>query len=201
MRTDQGEVKKLQDTSTYSELKKYFAKRTYDESGDYSVEPFRVDIQESLNNEIGNDGLFTENRLTDEGNVPSDDIFCVKLSPGRAYVKGFDIDLPGTTVLDVDKPRDTETVNLASIPFEMGSLLRVNNVQGVPLINIGGGTANVIRLSKSRKVSSSDSPAINEEISGSRIGEARVYSYNVTDASYSGSVSYTHLTLPTTLVV
>ena len=86
MRTDQGEIKKLQDTSTYSELKKYFAKRTYDESGDYSVEPFRVDIQESLNNEIGNDGLFTENRLTDEGNVPSDDIFCVKLSPGLSLI-------------------------------------------------------------------------------------------------------------------
>ena len=88
-------------------------------------------------------------------------------------------------MLDVDKPRDTETVNLASIPFEMGSLLRVNNVQGTPLINIGGGTANVIRLSKSRKVSGSDSPAINEEIASSRIGEARVYSYN--------AVSYTHL--------
>ena len=38
MRVNTGEVKKLQDTSTYSELKKYFAKRTYDESGDYSVE-------------------------------------------------------------------------------------------------------------------------------------------------------------------
>ena len=187
MRTDQGEVKKLQDTSTYSELKKYFAKRTYDESGDYSVEPFRVDIQEALNNEIGNDGLFTENRLTDEGNVPSDDIFCVKLSPGRAYVKGFDVDLPGTTVLDVDKPRDTETVNLASIPFEMGSLLRVNNVQGTPFVNIGGGTANTIKLSKSRKISGSNSPAINEEITASHIGNARVYSFSVTDASYSDS--------------
>ena len=90
-------------------------------------------------------------------------------------------------MLDVDKPRDTETVNLASIPFEMGSLLRVNNVQGTPFINIGGGTANIIRLSKSRKVSGSNSPTINEEISSSRIGEARVYSYNVTDASYGDS--------------
>ena len=187
MRTDQGEVKKLQDTSTYSELKKYFAKRTYDESGDYSVEPFRIDIQESLNNEIGNDGLFTENRLTDEGNIPSDDIFCVKLSPGRAYVKGFDVDLPGTTVLDVDKPRETETVNVASIPFEMGSMLRVNNAQGTPFVNIGGTSANVIKLSKSRKISGSNSPIINAEISGSTIGEARVYSYSVTDASYSDS--------------
>ena len=189
LRVDTGEVKKLQDTSTYSELKKYFAKRTFDESGDYSVEPFRIDIQESLNDEIGSDGLFTENRLTDEGNVPNDDILCVKLSPGRAYVKGFDVDLTGTTVLDVDKPRDIETVNLASIPFEMGSMLRVNNVQGVPLINIGGGTANVIKLSKSRKVSGSSSSAINEEIAGSTIGEARVYSFNLTDASYSASTT------------
>ena len=187
LRVDTGEIKKLQDTSTYSELKKYFAKRTFDESGDYSVEPFRVDIQESLNDEIGNDGLFTENRLTDEGNVPSDDIFCVKLSPGRAYVKGFDVDLTGTTVLDVDKPRDIETVNLASIPFEMGSMLRVNNVQGTPFINIGGGTANTIKLSKSRKVSGSNSSAINEEIAGSQIGDARVYSFNLTDASYGDS--------------
>ena len=139
MRTDTGEVKRLQDSAAYSELKKYFAKRTYDESGDYSVEPFRVDIQESLNNEIGNDGLFTENRLTDDGNKPSDDLFCVKLSPGRAYVRGFDVNLSGTTVLDVDKPRDVQTVNAASIPFEMGSLLRVNNAQGTPMIRIGGG--------------------------------------------------------------
>ena len=52
MRVDAGEIKKLQDSSTYSEIKKYFAKRTYDESGDYSVEPFKVNIQESLNDEI-----------------------------------------------------------------------------------------------------------------------------------------------------
>ena len=185
MRTDQGEIKKLQDSSTYSELKKYFAKRTYDESGDYSVEPFRVDIQEALNDEIGNDGLFTENRLTDEGNVPDEDLFCVKLSPGRAYVKGFDVDLTGTTVIDVDKPREVETVNAASIPFEMGNLLRVNNVQGTPMIRLGGGNANVIKLLKSRKLGTGG--AVNVDQPNQQIGEARVYHYAVTDASYSDS--------------
>ena len=40
MRVDGGEVKKLQNTATYSEIKKYFAKRTFDESGNYAVEPF-----------------------------------------------------------------------------------------------------------------------------------------------------------------
>ena len=185
MRTDTGEVKRLQDSAAYSELKKYFAKRTYDESGDYSVEPFRVDIQESLNNEIGNDGLFTENRLTDDGNKPSDDLFCVKLSPGRAYVRGFDVNLSGTTVLDVDKPRDVQTVNAASIPFEMGSLLRVNNAQGTPMIRIGGGNANVIKLLKSRKLGTGGT--VNVDQAFQQIGEARVYHYALTDDSYKNS--------------
>ena len=182
MRVDGGEVKRLQDSSSYSEIKKYFAKRTFDESGDYAVEPFRVEIQESLNDEISTRGLFTENRLTDEGNTPDDDLMCVKLSPGRAYVKGFDVNLPGTTVLDVDKPRDTTTVNSASIPFEMGSLLRVNNAQGTPFINIGGTNANTIQLFNGRKGTTNAGGGIN-------IGDARVYSYAVTDASYSDATT------------
>ena len=82
MRVDAGEIKELQDSSTYSELKKYFAKRTYDESGDYSVEPFKVNVQNSLNDEINSQGLYTEDRLTDDGNTPREDLLCVKLSLG-----------------------------------------------------------------------------------------------------------------------
>ena len=82
MRVDVGEIKKLQDSSTYSEIKKYFAKRTFDESGDYSVEPFRVGLQNSLNDEIDSEGLFTDDRLTDDGNTHDDDLMCVRLSPG-----------------------------------------------------------------------------------------------------------------------
>ena len=59
---------------------------------------------------------------------------CVKLSPGKAYVRGFDVSLPGTTVVDVEKPRDTKDVKTASIPFNMGSVIKVNNVGGAPLL-------------------------------------------------------------------
>ena len=127
----------------YSELKKYFAKRTFDESGSYAVEPFRVNLQDSLNDEIGSGGLYTENQLTDKGNKPEDDLMCVKLSPGKAYVRGFDVSLPGTTVVDVEKPRDTKDVKTASIPFNMGSVIKVNNVSGSPFINIGGNATNI----------------------------------------------------------
>ena len=56
---NEGQTKKLQDKSVYSELKKYFAKRTFDESGNYAVEPFRVTTQNSLNDEVGSGGLYT----------------------------------------------------------------------------------------------------------------------------------------------
>ena len=181
MRVDVGEIKKLQDSSTYSEIKKYFAKRTFDESGDYSVEPFRVNIQNSLNDEIDSEGLFTEDRLTDDGNTPEDDLMCVKLSPGRAYVKGFDVDISGTTVLDIDKPRDVKTVNTSLVPFEMGSLIKVNNVAGAPQISIGGANTNVVKLYNERRGNIS-----NTAIQGQEIGEARVYSWGVSDAPYTG---------------
>ena len=103
-------------------MRKYFAKRTFDESGNYAVEPFRVTTQNSFNDEVGSGGLYNENQVTDEGNVPSDDLMCVKLSPGTAYVRGYDVSLPGTTVIDVEKPRTTKTIKNASIPFNMGSL-------------------------------------------------------------------------------
>ena len=186
MRVDGGELKKLQNTASYSEIKAYFAKRTFDESGNYAVEAFRASVQESLNDEIGNKGLFTEDRTTDQGNTPSEDLMCVKLSPGKAYVKGFDVNLSGTTVLDVDKPRETQKVNTASVPFEMGSLLRVNNVQGTPLIKLGGQTTgvngNVIKLQNSRKGGSNAA-------AGLEIGQARVYNYSATDAPYTGSTT------------
>ena len=190
MRVDSGEIKKLQDTASYSEIKKYFAKRTFDESGNYAIDPFFVNVQDSLNNEIDSNGLFTEDRVTDQGNTPSDDLMCVKLSPGKAYVKGFDVDISGTAVLDVEKPRDTKKVNAASVPFEMGSLLRVNNVEGVPLIRLGGATtgatANVIKLHNHRKNSG---PASLSAGSGLEIGQARVYSYQASDAPYTGATT------------
>ena len=179
-RVDDGTTKKLQNETVYSELKKYFAKRTFDESGNYSVEPFIVNLQNSLNDEVDSEGLYTEDRLTDQGNTPSEDLMCVKLSSGRAYVKGFDVNLPATTVLDVEKPRDTKSVSATSVPFNIGSLVKVNNVQGTPFINIGGDNTNVVNLFSRRKGGTNAAQ-------GAKVGQARVYNFNISDASYTNA--------------
>jgi len=177
MRVDKGEVKKLQDRSVYSEIKKYFAKRTYEESGNYAIDSFVVDALECLNDEISGEGIYTSEQITESNNVPSEDLLSIRVSPGRAYVKGFDVELAGSRIIDVEKSRDTENIKSALIPFEMGNLLRVNNVYGTPLIGLRD--SNIISLQNRRRNTSTTNAG-----TGTKIGEARVYSYNVTDASY-----------------
>ena len=168
LRVDDGKIKILETKTEYNKLRDYLAERTYDESGDYSITPFQPSIHNSLNDRLGSDGLFFSDELTDQGNTPSEDLMCVKLSPGKAYVRGYDVETISAKILDVEKPRDTKTIDSASIPFEMGNLLRVFDISGVPhyreTIDLhdqvnGGGTA---------------------------IGSARVYSFGATDASYAG---------------
>jgi hypothetical protein len=197
MRTDDGELKKEDTTTQYSLIRDYLAKRTYDESGDYSVDPFVITVNESLNDRVGNAGLFFENEKTDEGNTPESNLACIKISPGVAYVGGYDISKTFTTILDTPKPRTTESVSDVSVLFKMGNYVRVNNVTGSPTFK------NTVELYNRRKNSVS-SP------NGEKIGEARVYNFNLTDAPYEGAKTswdlylfdvqtYTELTLNTSL--
>ena len=86
--------------------------------------------------------------------------------------------------MDVDKPRDTKTIQAGSVPFRMGSLLKINNPHGTPYINLGANTSNVantVELYSQRK-----GTGVPTAGSGTKIGEARVYSYGLSDASYEG---------------
>jgi hypothetical protein len=173
MRTDGGELKKEDTTTQYSLIKDYLAKRTYDESGDYSVEPFKITINESINNRVGNDGVFFENEKTDDDNDPSLDLTAIKISPGVAYVGGYDVLKTGTTIIDSPKPRTTEKETNISVLFRMGNYIRVNNVTGCPQLK------SEVELYNRRKNSTS-SP------NGEKIGDARVYNFSLTDAPYEG---------------
>ena len=67
------------------------ARRTYAESGDYYVKSFGLNVKDSLNDREGNRGLFNANQTTYSGSTPSDDLAIYQISPGRAFVKGYDI--------------------------------------------------------------------------------------------------------------
>ena len=176
IRLDNGEVKKLADKTQYNIIRDYFAKRTYEESGDYSVDKFSVEVANSLNDLISSDGVFLDTQKTDQGNTPAENLLAVKVSAGKAYVRGFDVESKTTTIIDVDKPRETKTVGTSLVPFELGSLIRVNNVYGTPFIGINQ-TNNTVDL-RDRRITNPTAS------SGSAIGKARVYSFGLSESSY-----------------
>ena len=174
LRVDDEKIKKVIDKTVYNVIRDYIAERTFDESGHYTVDEFVLNVSNSLNDRIDNDGLFLENETTDEGNNPSDDLMCVQVSPGKAYVAGYDVELDSTATIDVEKPRDTENVDSITVPFEMGHLLRVNNVAGAPKEN------ETLTLKSQFKADTGGQKVI---------GQARVYTFNLTDAAYSNAES------------
>ena len=182
LRLDQGEVKVLNNKPQYNLIRDYFAKRTFEESGDYTVEGFGVQVANSLNDGLSNEGVFKSDQKTDQGIEPTEDLMAVKVSPGKAYVRGFDIDKAGTTILDVEKPRDKGKVDSALVPLALGNKIKVNNVQGTPFIGINNN--HTISLSNSRLGSGTITGA-----PGTIIGEARVYSFSLSDAAYSNDAS------------
>lgn len=178
LKVQAGEIKKLEEASDYNIFKDYFAQRTYDESGDYVVDGLGVSIDNSLSDGLGNGGIYTKLQKTDEGSDPSDDLAIVKISSGKAYVRGYDLKNPGTVNLDSPKTRTTETIESTAIPFEMGSRYIVNNVTGAPAIGLNKAN-NVVELYDGRL--SGTTPT------GNKIGEARPYAFSLEDAPYSGN--------------
>ena len=169
MRLDEGKLKVMQPKSEYNKIRDWVAERTYEESGDYSITPFRMGVFNSLNDNIGNNGLFFSDDTTEQGNEPSDDLMCLKLSAGEAYVRGYNVEKVGTTIIDVDKPRDVGIRSDVGLSYEMGNVIKVNNVtKGI--INSG----NVVSLHSNFQGDSG----------GVIIGSARAYSFNLEDAPY-----------------
>ena len=208
----EGELKKLQDFSVYNELEKYLAARTFEESGNYSLDNFEVKVSDSLDTGLSNGGIFKSNQVTEQGNTPSDDLGCVEISSGKAYVRGFRISQPGTTIIDFEKPRDKEKEKVALVPFDMGTTIRVNNVSGTPALGTnsstpGNANSNVVSLLSRRKTSSK----ANAIPTGAyEIGKARVYSFGLRNTPYIDNSSqwslhlfdvqtYTFITLNTSL--
>ena len=185
VRLDQGQLKKNEQKPDYSIIKDYFAKRTFEESGNYSLDNFKVDVVECLNDGVSNEGIFTEDQLTDQRNEPGEDLMCVKVSPGKAYVRGYDIEKSGTSIIDVDKPRDKQELKLQKVNFSLGSLFKLNNVHGSPSLGLNKGVDNSTVTFRDQRKGTGNDPAA----AGNEIGKARIYSFENTDASYTGSTT------------
>ena len=188
-RLENGGTKKIIDKTLYGELAKEFARRTFDESGNYYVTKFDLEAKESLNDRYSVFGAFFTGSKTNEGNTPSKDLMCIRVGPGKAYVKGYECNSYGSHFVDIEKPRTTALVESSAIPFEAGNKIRVNNVLNAPQIKLNAATSDFIDLRSARLASNKSTAA------GDSIGRARVYDYKLQNAGYTGDASVFELYL------
>ena len=173
----QGILREIDKGGLYTQqLRDELARRTFDESGHYYIREFVTTVKDSLNNGFGNRGIYNADQLTDGGSKPSESLALYKVSPGKAYVRGYEIDKNYPTFLDCPKPRTTNTLETQAVNFGFGPTVRVNRVTGAPLI--GFDTSTTLSLRDQRVgVGSMTAP-------GNEIGVARVYDFELESGAY-----------------
>ena len=177
LRIEDGNVREQLKKTDYNIFKDELARRTYDESGDYYIKPFNIDVRESLNDRISNRGVYSTLQTTQNGNTPTDDIMSLQISPGKAYVRGYEIEKVSTSSVDVVKPRTTKLKENVSVPIRVGNYVNVNSISGAPAI---GFSTSVLLLD--RRLNTNNDDGTNKGLLGSAlvIGKARVYDFKQT---------------------
>ena len=167
-------------STTYSmNFMEILARRTYAESGDYYVNPFDITVENSLNDNVGNRGIFQEGQFTPGGSTPSDDLALYKVSPGKAFVKGWEVTTISPVYLDVEKPRATAVIEDLTFAYNTGPTFKINRVDGSPTIGVGN--TYVVSL-RDQRVGYTTSA-----LPGKEVGVARVYDYRLESGSYNTS--------------
>ena len=96
------------DYPIYSEIEKTLARRTFDESGNYTVDPFVITL--------------------DEGDSANGK-FSVILDPGKAYISGYEFETIAPTTISIDRARDVATVSDYDLPTNYESTIVLANVR------------------------------------------------------------------------
>jgi len=168
MRVRKGFVLSQVRDTEFGTIEDTFARRTFDESGDYSVRPFQFELRECVTvNE--NEGVFAVDETTEDDNTASSSLLSLKVSPGKVYVKGYELEKISPVLKDINKARDFNTVNAGITSFDVGNFVNINNVYGSPDISAITNEATAYK-----QISLFDTPTITRGSSaGTRIGIGR----------------------------
>lgn len=110
------------DYPIYSEIEKTLARRTFEESGNYTVDPFVLSMEEDYVDSANN-------------NYIDPSLFKAVLDPGKAYVGGYEVQTIAPTEIAVPRGRATANVFEYDLPTNYSSYVYANNVTGTLTIS------------------------------------------------------------------
>jgi|TARA_B110000438_G_scaffold303526_1_gene365419 hypothetical protein len=116
-RLEDGFITKNARTADYNHLADELARRTFDESGNYYVNPFKALVK---------DHASVATKLT------------LGVEPSKAYVRGYEIQTLGTTPVHFDRARTSELVTDKVTEITHNNFIEIDNMDGFPDITTFG---------------------------------------------------------------
>ena len=110
LRIYKGNITKNINTTIYSDIETELARRTYEESGNFTTKPFIVKVVDSI----------TDNPIS----------FSLEISPGKAYVLGYEFDSVFTRHIDILKTLEYGTKPTYALSTYYGSYIKIQDVTG-----------------------------------------------------------------------
>lgn len=207
-RIESGQLIVNDDKTVYSEIGKEFARRTYDESGDYTVTNFALSLKENFYKTtagsfiVGNQYEITSVGSTDftligasantvgvvfiasgvgsgSGQAIDRSKFIVALDPGKAYIKGYEFETKNQNYLLVDKARTVTQADNINIANTYGNYVYTTNLYGAFTTNASSNPYSTVELHNVARASVSGAT--------SKLGTAKVRTLKLYTGS--GSVS------------
>ena len=110
----EGILQEIVNRTEYNIIRDEAARRDYDAHGNYTVRPFNVFIRE---------------HDTDSSK------YKIGIEPGKAYVKGYEIEKIVTNYLESSKARDTISQTNSTMQLDLGAYIIVKDIKTIPDIN------------------------------------------------------------------
>jgi hypothetical protein len=179
MDIDNGRIQSMVRATEYSVLEETLARRTFDESGDYTVRPFQFSSKEAVTTSVRNEtfiGAFESGATTDDGNTASTSLLSLQVSPGKAYIQGSEVERVSPSFKDVTKARDFNTVNAGISNFNIGNFAFITNVYGTPDVTFISGESTAFKTIEFYDAANTTRGAANGNLIG--VGRARSMEYS-----------------------
>jgi hypothetical protein len=163
----EGRPFKQNKQTAYNKINDEMARRTADESGNYSIDKFLVTTRSPANTQV-------------EGNT-----FSVVVDPGLAYIDGYRVQTQSNFVVSARKGNDIGVTNNQSVTLDFENYVRINEVGGMFQFNTG----DLVKLYSAPKLFHSNTTARayanngNTTPIGTQIGTARMRSMTYFDGT------------------
>jgi len=110
-RLTDGSITERNTLPVYSEIEEVLARRTYDESGNYIIKPFLINVEDSPTDPANN--------------------FLLSISSGKAYLFGYETERQTETKIELPRARETNSKTNYNLNLNYGNYVIVEDLTGI----------------------------------------------------------------------